>query len=98
MLAKISDIKGLNLEKRHPVIKDVLYSVAVQHGETGGASLIYNALPLDINYFSDEEIINNIYEERSKIDKYFKHSTSNIKQGVYNRFQQEKLNALQELE
>ncbi len=58
MLAKISDIKGLNLESRHPIIKDVLYSLAVQHGETGGANLIYNALPLDVNYFSDEDIIN----------------------------------------
>ena len=31
LLQKISDIKGLNIEQRHPVIQDILYSMATQH-------------------------------------------------------------------
>lgn len=38
-LRRISDIKGLNLEYRSPVVRDVLYSTATQHGEGGAADV-----------------------------------------------------------
>lgn len=39
-LRRISDIKGLDLDNRSPVIRDVLYSTATQHGD-GGAAHVY---------------------------------------------------------
>lgn len=95
LLSRISDIKGLNLEHRHPVIKDVLYSLSVQHGEGGGSSVLHNALPKNINHLSDVELINRIYNERSNVDKYFKRSDLKTKMAVYKRFKIEHPKALQ---
>ena len=33
-------IRGFNIEKRHPAIKEMLYSVATQHGNKGSADLL----------------------------------------------------------
>ena len=34
-------IRGFNIEKRHPAIKEMLYSLATQHGNKGSADLLY---------------------------------------------------------
>lgn len=62
LLQNINHIKGLNLEQRHPVIKDVLYSIAVQHGRA--ALIVKNALGTDVSSCSDSEIINRLYKAR----------------------------------
>ena len=77
-------IKGFNVEKRHPAIKEMLYSLATQHGNKGSADLLRNAIGMDITNMSDEELVNKVYDERSKVDQYFsrieKDKRKNIKE------------------
>ena len=77
----INDIKGLNLDSRSPVIKDAIFSVSVQFGGKGGANLIHKALGNDASNFSDEDIINKIYDERG-YKKYFKNSSENMQNSI----------------
>lgn len=96
-LKRISDIKGLDLDNRSPVIRDVLYSTATQHGDGGAAHVMHRRFGTntDISSLSDEELIKQIYDERSDVDYHFRGSTQNMKNGVKLRFQKEKLRALE---
>ena len=64
VMNKISDIKGMHLSCRHPVITDVIRSMAVQHGRADIP--IHNALGRnsDISFWNDEDIINAMYRAR----------------------------------
>ena len=42
----------------------------------------------------DEQIINGVYDERQKVDIYFKGNSSDVKKSVYNRFTNEREDAL----
>ena len=90
----INDIKGINIEKRNSLLKELLISVAVQHGETGGKNIIRSALGNDVSNLSDEDIITRIYDERSNVDRWFKSSSENVKNSVKKRFQDEKSKVL----
>ncbi len=91
----ISDIKGLGLENRSPVVRDVLFSTAVQHGEGGARDIFHNALGYDASELSDEEIIKRIYQERS-LPKQFKNSTELYRNNIINnRFKLENKKALE---
>ena len=96
-LRRISDIKGLNLEYRSPVVRDVLYSTATQHGEGGAAHVMHRRFGnnADVSALSDEEIISQIYDERSDVNHHFKSNPQNIKDGTKKRFQNEKIKALE---
>lgn len=65
IISKIQDIQGLDLSKRHPVVNDAIRSMAVQHGQA--QIPIHNALGTnsDISSWSDEDIINALYDARS---------------------------------
>ena len=89
VLRKIKDIKGLNLDKRSPVIRDVIFSTAVQHGEGGASTVFHNALGNDASHLSNEDIINLIYNERSKVKKYFSKSTPETQDSLKDRFLKE---------
>lgn len=94
-LNRIRDIKGLNFEERSPVLKDVLYSTATQHGEGGAAEVFHNALGYDVSNLSDEDIINKIYGERRNVNRYFKNSSVETQNNLKNvRFPNENANAL----
>lgn len=95
LLYKVKELKGLNPDSRHPVVKDVLYSIAVQHGEGGGKNLLFSALGNDVENLSDEELIGKLYDERSKVDKYFQKSSPDIRKNLYNRFLKEREKALE---
>lgn len=73
-LRRISDIKGLDLEYRSPVVRDVLYSTATQHGEGGAAHVMHRRFGnnADVSALSDEEIISQIYDERSDVNHHLK--------------------------
>ena len=75
-------IKGFNVEKRHPAIKEMLYSLATQHGNKGSADLLYNAIGMDITNMTDEELVNKVYDERSKVGKYFSSETDDVKKNI----------------
>lgn len=94
-LNKIRDIKGLNFKERSPVLKDVLYSTATQHGEGGASEVFHNALGYDVSNLSDEDIINKIYGERRNVNRYFKNSSVETQNNLKNvRFPNENANAL----
>lgn len=93
----VDDIKGWNLDSRSPVVKDVLYSTATQHGEGGAPSVLHNRFGhnTDISSLSDEDIINNIYDERSNVNRYFRSSDMNIRNNIRERFINENAKALE---
>ncbi|MBP3345710.1 MAG: hypothetical protein J6L86_01595 [Alphaproteobacteria bacterium] len=93
LLKKIGMIKGLSLEQRHPVLKDVLYSMAVQHGRA--ALIVKKALGTDVSSCSDREIINRLYDARiayvSALTKMAPKERDNI---IRKRYPQERDKAL----
>lgn len=68
LLRGVKKIKGFDVENRHPVIKQVLYSLATQHGQGGALELIENAIGNNAEYLDDEDLINRIYDERSDVN------------------------------
>lgn len=92
----VNDIKGLDIDKRSPVVKDVMFSTATQHGEGGARDIFHNALGYDATNLTDEDIINRIYQERGNVGKYFKGSSVNFQNNVKNnRFGPENKRALE---
>jgi hypothetical protein len=70
---------GLDVNARSRALKNVVWSVSVQHGP--GNNVFRNALrnydPNDLEdnqKVSDKEIVEAVYAERSKVDVYFKNS------------------------
>ena len=73
-------------------VKDMIWSIGVQHGAGGAANIFKNAgVKAGMNPAS---IITNVYKERMKVDKYFSSSPQNIKNSVLNRFRKEMQDAL----
>ncbi len=77
---------GFDVSKRSTALKESLWSTVVQHG-VGGALSIFSKLNLKNN---DRDIINDLYTERQKVDTYFRSSSVQVRQAVYNRFTQER--------
>ena len=91
----VNDIKGLNLDERSPIIKDVLFSTATQHGQGGASDIFHSALGFDTSDLNDEDIVNKIYQERSNVGKYFRKSSIEIQNNLKNiRFPNENAKAL----
>lgn len=98
LLRNVAQIEGFDIEKRHPVIKDVLFSIAVQHGQRGAFDLIKNALGSSAKNLDDEALINKLYDERSKVDKYLsKLPLAEQKKVKQNRYPNERRDALKAL-
>ncbi len=86
---KISDIKGLNLSQRNPVVRKAIFSMAVQHG--GAANFIKEALENDdlgkhpkndISNMDDETLLRRLYNARAK---YVKHNTPKMTEKIKER-------------
>ena len=95
LIQKINDIKGLNVEQRHPVIQDVLYSMATQHGRADipvHRALGHNS---DISSWSDEQIINALYDARTDYVKNIDMKDKTAQDNIINyRYPRERKNAL----
>ena len=92
----VKDINGLDFDKRSPVLKDVLFSTAAQHGQGGASDVFHNALGYDVSNLTDEEIINKIYDEREYNSGYFSGSSEEYRKNMKkNRFPQERTRALE---
>ncbi|SMB83504.1 hypothetical protein SAMN00017405_1048 [Desulfonispora thiosulfatigenes DSM 11270] len=85
---------GFDINQRSEALRESLFSTAVQHG-VGGAVSIFSKLNLQKD---DRTIISSLYNERQKVDIYFKSSSPQIKRSVYNRFTKEKIDALNMLD
>ena len=88
---------GLALEQRSAALRDVAWSVAVQHGPGNAVfdralSPLGKPLPAD-----DAVLINAVYDERSQINKYFSKSTAEVQAAVAGRFRQERQLALNQM-
>jgi hypothetical protein len=93
---KLRDGLGLDLAQRSAALRDVAWSVAVQHGP--GNQVFVNALAgQDVAALSDRAIIEAVYAERSDVQKYFAMSKPQVKDALVARFDQELDLALQRL-
>lgn len=81
---------GFDINKRSDALKESLWSTVVQHG-VGGTSSIFSKLNLNKD---DGSIINDLYNERKKVNVYFRSSSEQVKRSVYNRFTREKQDML----
>ena len=81
---------GFDINTKSNALKESLLSTAVQHG-VGGTLSVFSKLNLNK---SDANIINDLYNERQKVNVYFKDSSAAVKQSVYNRFTREKQDML----
>lgn len=81
---------GFDINNRSKALQECLFSTSVQHGVAGSLS-VFSKLNLQED---DRSIINSLYNERQKVDKYFKSSSAQIKKSVYNRFSRERVDAL----
>ncbi|NFA58970.1 vgrg protein [Clostridium sporogenes] len=81
---------NFDISKRSNALKESLWSTVVQHG-VGGATSIFSKLNLNN---SDSNIINDLYNERQNVNLYFRSSSPEIRQSVYNRFTREKQDML----
>ena len=88
----IKNTVGLDVNKYSPALQEALWSISVQHGPAGAQRLFKNAGVKQ--GMSEKDIINRLYNERSKVDQYFSKSSANIKKSVYNRFQNERKDIL----
>lgn len=86
---------GVDVTKYPKAVQDVLWSTAVQHG-VGGANTIFKRAGIKPG-MSAKEIINRVYNERSKVNVYFKSSSPSIRNSVKKRFEQERKDALRML-
>ena len=84
---------GLDAEARSAALRDVLWSVAVQHGAAN--TIVHAALAgRQASALGDKTLILAIYAERSKVDLYFPSSTPQVRLAVANRFAGEQAQAL----
>lgn len=75
---------GYDLSKYSDVLKDVVWSTAVQHGANN--NIVVNALKALGKNADEQSLIRKIYELRWSGGQNFARSTANVKQSVYNRF------------
>ena len=90
----LRDALGLDITQRSAALRDVAWSVAVQHG---ASNTVFDAVlkplgrPLPVD---DAVLINAVYDERSKVDRYFSRSTAAVREAVADRFRRERQLAL----
>lgn len=95
MIGRMRKNQGINLTSKPLAVQNVIWSLSVQHG-VGGASTVLKNAGIN-NRMSDAQIINRIYDERSKVDRHFAGNSARIKQSVRNRFVRERKDALAQL-
>jgi hypothetical protein len=91
---KLRNIYNFDINNRSNALKNVLWSTAVQHGVNGSVN-VFSKVNLN---GSDKEIINGVYNERQKVNQYFRSSSVDVRKSVYNRFNRERQDALNMLE
>ena len=87
-------VTGIDAGKMPLGVQNMIWSIGVQHG-TGGARNIFKNAGVKSGD-SASTIIKKVYNERMKVNIYFKSSPQNIKNGVLNRFKNELQEALKQ--
>ncbi|NKM48797.1 hypothetical protein ELG83_24695 (plasmid) [Rhizobium leguminosarum] len=86
--------KTLDVASSSIAIQNVVWSVAVQFGPKSGIVKIAADL---VGTTSDLNLINAIYDERSKVNLYFPNSTQDVRDSVLKRFKRERAVAIRML-
>lgn len=81
---------GIDESTKSFAYKNVIWSTAVQHGSSGAMN-IFRVVGMNR---ADRDFISAVYDERSKVDIYFKNCSQSVKDGVKARFVSEKSDAL----
>jgi murein DD-endopeptidase MepM/ murein hydrolase activator NlpD len=94
---RVEKTTGVDFDKEPVAVQAVLWSTATQHGG-GGANKVYKNAGIN-SKMSDTDMITKVYDERGANHggKYFPSSSKSVQNGVYNRFQNEKKDALEML-
>lgn len=91
--ARLKTELGLDLAQRSAALRDVAWSVAVQHGPN--SKVFANALRgADAADLSDRQIIDAVYKERSNLPKYFPSSREEVRLALAQRFDDEHQRAI----
>ncbi len=95
--SKLRDELALDLAKRTDQLRNVAWSVAVQHGPAN--SIFKNALAQRRAEpaLEDKAIINAVYDERSRVDVYFRRSSDRVKAAIRERYVHERRQSLKGL-
>lgn len=83
---------GIDFSKMGGAVQNMIWSIGVQHGAGGTASIFRNAGVSKSD--SPTTVIKKVYTERMKVNKYFSSSPQSIKNGVLSRFKREMADAL----
>lgn len=106
LVAKIKKETGIDIcDGTHCYgLQDAIWSISVQHGpgssiprkgiERAGGVTVVNQEPLKLEYPNDCDLINGIYDERDRVDVYFRRSTPGVKASVAKRFKKERSDCL----
>lgn len=85
-------VTGISLSGMPKAVADMVWSIGVQHGSGGAASIFKNSGVK--SGMSAKNVITKVYNERMKVSKYFASSSKAIKNSVLNRFKRELSDAL----
>jgi hypothetical protein len=94
-LASAQKATGINFSGYPKAVKDMIWSIGVQHGAGGTANVFRNAGIRSGD--SASTIIKKVYAERMKVNKYFSSSSQSVKNSVLSRFKRELQDALRML-
>ena len=86
---------GIDASKAPIGIQNMIWSIGVQHGAGGARNIFKNAGVKSSDSWAT--IVKKVYAERSKVNIYFKSSSKEIRNSVYNRFQREMAEALKQI-
>lgn len=91
--ARLLATLGLDLAARSRALRNVAWSIAVQHGPAN--KVFANALAgKDVAAMADDAIIAAVYAERGNLMRYFPRSTPRVKEALAGRFDEEERLAL----
>lgn len=92
-VARLARDDGLAVARRSRALRNVAWSVAVQHGPA--TSVFAAALAtLTRGARTDRRIIEAVYDERARVDRHFRRSTAPVKAALRRRFAAERQAAL----
>lgn len=96
-LAKLR-AQSIDLSQRSKVVRDVVWSVSVQHGPGQTDVFTRPWKRLDAaSRVDDARLIDAVYDERSRVGVYFSKSTADVQAAVAKRFARERAAALRRL-
>lgn len=92
LVDNLSDV--INVDNRGYALKNVVWSVAVQHGPY--SDVVKDAIQ-PVGSKTDKQLINEIYDERDDVERHFRSSKPHIQESVAKRFKKERQMALEML-